>query len=581
MMNGLEILVSPVILLAAGFLVILGSRFARISPIIGFLIAGILLGPHGFEVLEDNKTVHILAELGVVFLLFDIGLHFSMKSAWKLRKDLFGLAPLQLVLSTIVLGFVMAFAFSVQSDLALLIGLTLALSSTAVVMQVMADLKQAESPVGHSAKAILIFQDIVAIFLLIFADAIGSGGDLGTIALMALGKGILAFGAAIILGQYILTPLMKYMIRYDDPEMFTVFGLLIVIVTAYATANLGLSLTLGAFLAGMVLAETPFRILLQTELRPFRSLLMAFFFLTIGMLLDPVMIWDNIASIVAITALIMATKGAIIAALTYVLGRPFNQVLQLTFLLAQGSEFAFVVFSLAAVQTAMGTGFAQELIAAVALSMLLTPFIAQLAYKFSLQLCDKIAEGVISNCPGGENRPAVNEPVFIVGMNEVGKTLARAFQSHNIPYIAIDHDRQRFLEATAAGYIVAYGSSSDLRFWNMLGVAKARSICITAPRYEVAVQMAPMVGKIYANLTRYVAVEDSQEAMKYAALGLVPINKRGAPPGLEMAGEMLRIFGIEEEEIASWSDEEQSSYLKTQTLSNVITLKKNLETEAA
>ncbi len=484
-----------------------------------------------------------------------------------------------MLLCMLILAFTVAFAFSMPSDAALLIGLTLALSSTAVVMQVLADLRQSESPVGQSAKAVLIFQDIAAIFLLIFADALGGGGDLVTTAIGALAKAGLALVAAIVLGRYILGPLMKYMIKYDDPEMFTVFGLLVVILTAYTTASIGLSFTLGAFLAGMVLAETPFRILLQTELRPFRSLLMAFFFLTIGMLLDPAIIWDHIGPILALSLLIMATKGAIIAALTFIFKRPSHHTTQLTFLLAQGSEFAFVVFSMASVQANIGMNFAQELIAAVTLSMLATPFIANYAYKWSLTICEKMADGSLSNCPGGEMNPLSKGPVFIVGMNEIGKTLARAFQTHNIPYVGVDHERQRFLEATAAGYMVAYGSSGDLRFWNMLGLANSTSICVAAARYEVAVKMAPMVGKIYPNLTRYVAVSDSEEALKYAALGLVPFNKRGAPPGLEMAGEMLRIFGIDEESIAQWSDEEQSAWLKTHTTSNVVPLRKDEDEE--
>ncbi len=559
-MNGIEILLPVVLLLSAGFLVIYISRLFHISPIVGFLLVGIVMGPHGFQLIEETSTTHFLAELGVMFLLFDIGLHFSTKSAWSLRKDLFGLAPLQLFLSGLLLAFSMAFIFGLESNIALLAGLTLALSSTAVVIQVLADMKQTESPVGQSAKAVLIFQDLAAIFLLIFADSLGGDIALSMAVTQTLGKTILAFMAAIFLGKYVLTSLMKSLIQYDDPEMFTVLGLLLVMMTGLATASVGLSITLGAFLAGMVMAETPFRVLLQTELRPFRSLLLALFFITIGMLLNPLAIWAEIGTVLSLTALLIATKAAIIGALVFVFKRPAHQVLQLTFMLAQGSEFAFVIFTMATVQEAFGEQLAHHLIAAVALSMLFTPFFSILAYRWSLKVCDEL-KNKITNYPERKGDPGYKHPVLIVGMNEVGKTLARALKAHSISYIAVDSDRKRFLEATAAGYIVAFGRTSDLRFWNSLGVNRAKALCIASPDYEVTRRLSPIVRKLYPALKRYVAVNDSADAVRFASLGLTPFHNKGAPPGLEMAAFILKEFGIEDDNILSWSEEEQSAWL--------------------
>ena len=558
-MSELEILIPPVILLATGFLVILISRFIKISPVVGFVFAGVLLGQHGFGVIQESKVTHILAELGVVFLLFDIGLHFSMKSAWSLRKDLFGTAPLQMLLSGLILGGSAAFIFATGSELGLLIGLTLALSSTAVVMQILADKKQTESPVGQSAKAVLIFQDIAAIFLLIFADAIGGDGSLATTTLLALGKAGIALAAVIALGRYILTPLMKSMTRFDDPEMFTMLGLLIVTMTGLATASVGLSLTLGAFLAGMVLAETPFRILLQSELRPFRSLLMAFFFITIGMMLNPAFIFDQAGTVISLALLIIATKTILISALTYLFKKPTHQVIQLSALLCQGSEFAFIIFSMAGVSAALGSALTQQLIAAVAISMLISPFLYQIAYRWSLKVCEQM--GGICNSSRDQIENA-RRPVFILGMNETGKTLARAFKAHKIPYIAVDYDRPRFLKAIAAGYIVAYGNPNDIRFWNTLGVGRARAFCAAVPLYDMARKVTPTVDKLWPNLIRYVAVADSADAVRFAALGLKPFNNRGAPPGLEMACHILQEFNIAEKTVIEWSNEEQAIYLK-------------------
>lgn len=561
-MESYTVLIPAVILLASGFLVIFGSRLLSISPIVGFLLTGVLLGPSMLNVLQENDVTSLLAKLGVAFLLFDIGLHFSMKSVWSLRKEIFGIGALQLFLSGLVLAVGTSFAFYGTVDIALLIGLSLALSSTAVVMQILADLKQSESPVGKAAKSVLIFQDIAAVFLLILADALGGDFPLWAIILEALAKTGIAVLSAVVLGQVVLTPLMRTMIRYDDPEMFTIFGLLVVMITGLATAYAGLSMTLGAFLAGMVLAETPFRVLLQTELRPFRSLLVALFFITIGMMINPGQIIAEFSSVLWLLMFILVCKGVIIAGIVRLFRRPMYQSIQLGALLAQGSEFAFVIFSYDNVERVLGVDVAQQLIAAIALSMLLTPFLCMLANKLSLKLCDTL-KNMIVNCPSGTASPVSQQPVFIVGMSEFGKTVARALDTQQIPYIAVDHDRARFLEAIAAGYVVAYGQTSDLRFWNMLGVRHVRAMVFTTLRYEIAKDIAPVVKKIYPDVRRYVAVKDSGEGVKFARLGLTPMSNHGSPPGLEMASLLLEELGVERKKIEVWSREEQSSWLET------------------
>ena len=544
-------------------------------------MAGIALGPFGFDVIENNETTSLLAKMGVVFLLFDIGLHFPTKSIWTARRDFLGLAPLQVIFSAIVLGSALILFLGTSIEIAVLAGLALALSSTAVVMQILGDLKETEGPMGKSAKSVLIFQDIVAIFLLIFADALGSGAPLGFLVLEALGKTVLAVMAVMAFGQLILTPIMKAITRYDDPEMFTIFGLFIVLITAVGTEYSGLSLTLGAFLAGMVLAETPYRIMLQTELRPFRSLLLAFFFITVGMALDTHALAQNLGAIISFTVLLIATKIMIFSGLLYAFKHSLARVIQLSSLMAQGSEFALVVFGIAAVNAGLGSVLTQELVAAVSLSMLFTPLIHAAARHWSLRVCQTFEDGSLANCPSGERNPVMHTPVVIVGMNEVGKTLARGLRAHKIPYIAVDDDRTRFLSATAAGYIVAYGDPSDIRFWRQIGVADARAMCLASPRYEAARALSPMAKKLYPNLKRYAAVDDSSEGVRFATLGLIPFQNRGAPPGLGMTCFILRELGIDETLITTWSNEEQSAYLDTIPLPETKEMKEKNDNIAA
>lgn len=240
-MHGLELITPAVFLLGMGFLILWLCRFVQISPIIGFLIGGIAVGPNGLGLIESNDTTATLAELGVVFLLFDIGLQFSLKSAWSKRIDLLGLAPLQMLITGALLAFALMFTFGISGEFALLAGITLALSSTAVAMRLLSDLKQTEAPVGKTGKAVLIFQDIVAIFLLIFSDAVGGDSALTAAFAGAILKTVLAFGAALAIGRYILAPVMRTLTKYDDPELFTVFSLFVVMMMALATAQVGLS----------------------------------------------------------------------------------------------------------------------------------------------------------------------------------------------------------------------------------------------------------------------------------------------------------------------------------------------------
>ena len=293
-----------------------------------------------------------------------------------------------------------------------------------------------------------------------------------------------------------------------------------------------------------------------------RLLTAALFFITIGMMLNPATMIENAENILGILALLTIVKALLVVGLMKAFKRPLHQVIQLSVLLAQGSELTFVILSRPNVESAIGNMFAQELIAAITLSMFLTPLLSMLANRWSLKICNALNEP-ISNCPDDEQSPLSRQPVFIVGMNELGKTLARGMRAHKIPYIAVDHDRKRFLEATAAGYIVAFGRTRDLRFWNTLGVRRARAICIASPRYEVAREIAPIVNRLFPNLKRYVAVNDSADGVRFAALGLKPFHNQGAPPGLEMASFILKELGMEEETIGEWSESEQSAYLET------------------
>ena len=307
-MEAVEILLPAILLLLVGLLAVVLTKPVKLSPIVGYLFAGIAIGPHGFGLIEESSTTHLLAELGVVFLLFDIGLHFSLANIWDARRDILGLGPLQVLLCTACLSLLAMWA-GIELSVAIVIGAALALSSTAVAVQAINELGVQRCPIGVSATAVLIFQDICAIFLLILASSMGADeGSLGTHLSVAGIKSVVAFAAALLLGRFVIGPLFKLVSQTRNEESFTALALLIVLSTAAATGEMGLSLTLGAFLAGMIISETPYRHVIQTEVKPFRGLLLGFFFITVGMSLNTQVLFEQWYWVLIVTSGLLMIK---------------------------------------------------------------------------------------------------------------------------------------------------------------------------------------------------------------------------------------------------------------------------------
>ncbi len=557
-MHEIQTLVPVIVLLLVGIASITLMRPLKVSPIVGYLLAGILIGPHGFGWMEESGTTHLMAELGVVFLLFDIGLHFSLEHIWDARREILGLGPIQVLFCTVALaGLALLFGFA--PPVALIIGTSLALSSTAVVFQVLAGYNQSNCPVGSGATAVLIFQDICAIFLLIFAGSYGQsdaslGVTLGAAALKAAG----AFALAILIAHFFATPVFKMLAKYKDEEIFTAAALLMVLATAAATGTIGLSLTLGAFLGGMIIAETPYRHIIKTEVKPFRGLLLGFFFITVGMGLNTHTILGSWWQIVLIVVLMLAVKILFVFFAALALRSPLRTSLQMGFLLSQGSEFAFVVFSLPGIQQAMGADLASILISAVALSMALTPPLAEFGHRFADRLAMKKAEARREDV---ESQPDEDRCVIVLGMGPIGRTVADALEAHEISYLAIEMRHDRFIQANTDGYPVVFGDGADLRLMETVEMAHADTLVITEPRLEVAKEVAPIARERYPNLRRLVSVGDEQGARSFRALSLDPVFDRSFPPGLDLSVAVLNAQQVPEEKIQKWMQRQQARAL--------------------
>ncbi len=557
-MEEIVALLPALILLLAGVLAIVLSAPLRLSPIVGFLVVGIAIGPHGAGLIEESRTTHLLSDLGVVFLLFDIGLHFSLAHLWDARRDILGLGPAQVLLTTLVFGG-MAMALGFPLAVSLIVGASLALSSTAVAVRTMSDAHQQHSPVGASTTAVLIFQDISAIFLLILAGAIGMEGiSPGEAIGFAAVKAMLALGIAVLAGRYVVSPLFHLIARSRDEELFTAVVLFIVLAAAAATGLLELSLTLGAFLAGMAIGETPYRHLVQTETRPFRGLLLGFFFITVGMMLDVGVLLERWPVILLIALTLVLVKSLLTFIVARVLHSSSQSALQMAMLLSQGSEFAFVIFALPAVHAALGNAEA-ILIPAIAASMALTPVMVNIGHRFANWLADK-------DWRSSRQQPATAQPsdtpVIIIGMGETGQRVADALNSHNIAWRAIESDHDRFVQASADGYEVAFGDATDLRLMETIKVAHADTLAITFANYAIARTLSPIVARRYPRLRQLVAVKTAEDKRRFDSLGMQAVVQQTFPTGVDLAAATLRVQGIDEDTIESWMRRQQEIELE-------------------
>jgi CPA2 family monovalent cation:H+ antiporter-2 len=562
-MEQVHALAPVILLLLVGILGIALMRPLGLSPIVGYLAAGLILGPHALGLVPESETTHLLAELGVVFLLFDIGLHFSLQSIWDARRDILGLGPLQILLCGLAFGAIAA-ALGYVTHYAIILGGMLALSSTAVVVQTLAERGQQNCPVGLTGTAILIFQDICAIFILILATSLEDAGSASERALAvavssAALKAAIAFMAAVLIGRYAIKPLFRLLARSRNEEIFTAIALLIILATAAATGGAGLSLTLGAFLGGMIISETPYRHVIQTEARPFRALLLGFFFITVGMSLDWRVLLADWAQIIVFLAALIALKAVLVAIAARAFGWSTPGSVQLGFLLAQGSEFAFVIVAMPAMRATLGERALGVIVTGIAASLALTPTLAALGHQLARMLRRRAAAAV----PAGEITPrATLAPVIVVGMGDVGRCVADALEANEVPYDALEMDHDRFLAASADGYPVAFGDPGDVRLMETLALAERSAVVVTVVRYELSKALTPIMRDRYPDLIRFIAVDDEADRARFEALGMRAVVNRSTPRGLELAAEVLRVQGIEEDRIGAWMQRQQERELE-------------------
>lgn len=501
-------------LLGLGIAAALGSRALRLNPIVGYLGMGLGLASLGMAEDFSGDVVAAMAEAGVMFLLFNLGLHFSLGRIRAEAGNIFGFGSLQMIVAGGAFA-ALFWAFGLPPTFAVIAGFGMGLSSTAVVIGLIRERDQEDCPVGRAAQSILIFQDIAAILLLVTAGALASGGALAPALGIAGAKALAAFAIAVLFARYLTEPLFGLIARAGTTEVYTATALFIALAAGWATGMAGLSLTLGAFLGGMAVADSRYRILVQTEIDAFRGLFMSFFFISVGLSIDPAQLVRDWQLVVAMTLGVIAAKCAfnVIAALLNRWSVPGS--IQLGFLLGQGSEFTLVLLALPAVAGLAEPRLVSAMVTAIAISLAATPFVSNLGRK----LAGRLRAGPPDTKMAGDSAPVV-----IIGMTPVGRAVADALAYNDVDYLALEADHDRFQMALADGYHVHRANPADPRSWDAIGMDRRQVLVIATGVTDVSRELTPLIETRALTMTRIIAVPGAEDIEEMAALGMLPVD---------------------------------------------------------
>ncbi len=501
-----------------------------VSPVLGFLAAGAVLGPDGlgrlasmapwlsYVTVSDRTQITYLAEAGVVFLLFMIGLELSFERLMTMRRMVFGLGAMQVLISGAVLGFIVSFA-GVSRDLALVLGFAFALSSTALVVQLLADAKRLGSTTGRASFSILLFQDLAVVPLLVLVGVLSQGRDASLMQSLGIAavNATIAIGLILLLGRFVLRPLFRAVARTQSGDLFMAASLLVVIGTGLITAASGLSMALGAFIAGLILAETEFRREVEATIEPFKGLLIGIFFFSVGMSLDINAILANPGQIFAALLIVLGVKFII----TYFLLRRFKvsreSSIESAMLLAPAGEFAFVILSLASGRF-LGPEIATIGIAVASISMVLTP-----AMDVGGQKIRRWMTGA-RQAPAMEAMPVMEmhgtPAAIIIGYGRIGELVADMMEEHKRTWVALEMNPDLVALGRKAKRPVYYAGGQNVAMLKRFGLATAKVLIITMDDKASVASVAKAVRSLQPDLPIVARARDPDHAMKLYALGV-------------------------------------------------------------
>lgn len=538
---------SILILLAVAVFVVAALRRLHLPAVLAYLATGFLVGPHGFGFIQDSAATRSLAEFGVVFLLFTLGLEFSLPRMIVMRRAVFLLGGLQVLLTTV--GAALAAHFmGAQTPVALVLGGAFAMSSTAIAAKQLSEQAEINLQHGRMALAVLLFQDLAVIPFLILIPGLNHGIDtaLAGDLLWAFAKGLLAVVVILAAGRWLLRPLLHQIATARSAELFTLTALLVTMASAFGTAALGLSLALGGFLAGMMLAETEYRHQVEADIRPFRDVLLGLFFITVGMLLNPAVVMRHWLLLVVAVLGLLLFKTALVATLTRYLGSDNNAALRTGLVLAQGGEFGFALLSLGLAQHVIRVPLAEFSLAVIVVSMLVGPLLIRYNRLLAARIFPESAaeEHDLLQHDIGRHQLHLENHVVIIGYGRVGQNVARFLEPEGFEFVALDLDALRVKHAREAGDPVYYGDGTNRDVLRAAGIERARVLVISYFKVSTALKILGHVKKMRPDMPVLVRTRDDTELEKLQEAGATEIIPETLESSLMLASHLLHVLHV-------------------------------------
>ena len=543
--------------LVAAVLGVVACRSLKLPPMLGYLVVGILIGPNALAFAQDSAGVKYLAEFGVVFLMFVIGLEFNLPKLKSMRTLVFGLGLSQVLLTMLVtvaghFALVWGYATFLQGTWqmdwrgAIVLGGALAMSSTAIVVKLMVERLELESEHGRRVLGVLLFQDLAVVPLLVLIPALGSPpNEMFTALALALLKAAVLLTLLLVGGQRVMRWWLTLVARRKSEELFILNLLLVTLGLAYLTEHAGLSLALGAFVAGMLVAETEYKHQVETDIRPFHDVLLGLFFITIGMRLDWRTLLDQWGLVLLLSLVPVIAKFALVALLARLFGTAPGVALRTGLYLAQAGEFGFVLLALGTEQGLIQPEWVSPVLASMVVSMLITPLLIAQSDRIVMRLSssDWLMQSVAMTSIAKRSMNT-EAHVIIAGYGRSGQNLARILDAESIPYMALDLDPDRVRQAAAAGQSVVFGDAARLQSLMAAGLARANAVVVSYHDTASALKILRLVQEHAPQVPVIVRTIDDSDLERLQAAGATEVVPEAIEGSLMLASHALALVGV-------------------------------------
>ncbi len=545
------------ILLAAAIIAVPLFQRLGLGSVLGYLAAGIVVGPWGFSFIDQIEEIQGIAEFGVIFLLFIIGIELKPERLWSMRRMVFGLGTAQVMITGfVIMGMALLFGQSLRTSV--IVGFGLALSSTAFGLQILTDRGEMGTSHGHTALSVLLLQDLAVVPLLALVSLLAADTTLLQGIEFAILEAVLVIAIVILFGQFFLSPVLRLVATSRTAEVFTAAAVFTVLGTAWLMEEVGLSLALGAFLAGLMMADSHYRHQVIADIQPFRGIFLGLFFMGVGMSIDFSLIGGHTVEIAGMVLGLLLIKSVILWVLCRLMGAGAPDATRVSLLLSQSGEFGFILFGLAAISGVLEPDFFQILTLVIALTMVTTPLMANFG-EYLTKRFTRMGDGhdvTTTHIKGGQSH------VIIAGFGRVGRRIAKILQAENVPYLAIESNADRVLEGRRDGFSVFYGDASQVNVLKAADAERAGALVCTLDQAVPALRLVHILRQHYPDLSIHARGRDRQHCDQLLKAGATIAISETLEASLQIGRAVLTSMGVFEEDSTTLIESFRKEYYR-------------------